>query len=98
MAYEPKVLLFDIETAPWRGYYYDQSQPYCILETDRESHMLSFAWKWLHEKKIHCLALPDFKGYKPFSENDKPLVAKLHELICKADVVVGHNGDSFDLK
>lgn len=98
MVYQPKILLFDIETAPWRGWYYDQSNPYCILETDRESHMLSFAWQWLHEKKIHCLRLCDFDDYEPMSEDDSKLCEKLHELIDQADFVMGHNGANFDLK
>jgi hypothetical protein len=58
--------------------------------------MLSFAWKWLGEKRTHVLALDDFPGYKRDPENDKKLVKELHRLFDEADVTIGHNGDQFD--
>jgi len=43
-------------------------------------------------------ALPDFKSYKPGSENDLLLATELWKLLDEADVVIAHNGDQFDIK
>lgn len=56
---EARILLFDIENAPSLGYFYDMSKEYNIIEIVEHSYMLSFAYKWLHEKRIHVRALPD---------------------------------------
>ena len=91
------ILIFDIETAPSLGYVwgkYDQT----VLKFDKEWIMMSFSAKWLSEKKITTLALPDFPGYKKDKEDDKHLVKKLWELFDKADIIIAHNGDNFDIK
>src|SRR5690606_17959042 len=61
-------------------------------------YILCFAYKWLGERKTHVIAQPDFKDYKPGSSDDKNVVQKLWELFEEADVVVAHNGNSFDQK
>ena len=60
--------------------------------------MLSFAVKWLGEKKIHTYALPDFKGYSRNKECDKALVKELWKVFDTADILVGHNSKAFDVK
>lgn len=60
--------------------------------------MLSFAVKWLDEKNTKVYTLADFKGYKKDKTNDRLLVKKLWEYLSEADVVIGHNGDGFDIK
>ena len=60
--------------------------------------MLSFAYKWLGEKKIHVHSLNDYTGYKLHRESDKLLVIDLWELLDHADIAVGHNADRFDLR
>jgi len=59
---------------------------------------LSFAYKWLGEKKIHVHALPDYPAYKRDKECDSDLTAQLWELFDRADIVVAHNGDRFDIR
>lgn len=59
--------------------------------------MLSFAYKWQGEKTVKTFALSDYPGYKKAKDNDVHLAKHLHELLSKADVVVAHNGDNFDL-
>jgi DNA polymerase elongation subunit (family B) len=94
---EPKILLFDIETAPSLGWVWGKWQT-DVIEFDKDWHLLSFAWKWLDEKKINVLALPDFPGYDRNRECDKKLVTELWKLLSEADVVVGHNIDKFDIR
>lgn len=92
-----KILLFDVESSPNIGYTfgkYDQT----VIEFIKERQIICFAWKWLGEKKINCLAMPMFNSYKKDKTDNKALIKKLHELISRADVIVGHNVDDFDDK
>lgn len=95
--YGQKILLFDIETSPLISYtwgIWDQN----VIEVKEEWYILCFAYKWLGEKETHIISLPDFKEYKKSKKNDKALVAKLWELFDQAEVIIAHNGDSFDIK
>ncbi len=69
-----------------------------IIEFISLPFILSYAYKWLDEKKIHVRALPDFAGYSKNRECDKALLASLYALIDTADIVCAHNGDKFDLR
>lgn len=93
-----KVLLYDIETSPNLGWYFALYQEGNILEVEEHWHMLSFAWKWLGDKQTHVLSLKDFPLYKKDKENDKSLIEALWKLFDEADVIVAHNGNSFDIK
>lgn len=93
----PRILLLDIETAPnsalvWGLYEQD------VIEVERNWYILSFAYKWLDQKKITTRALPDYPGYRPGSEDDGKLVRALGKLLDEADIVIAHNGDRFDLR
>lgn len=94
---KPKVLLYDIENTPivvttWRMWEAD------AIEKLEEWYMLSYSWKWLGEKEVHVVALPDFKGYKNNKKDDKALCESLHKLQSEADIVIAHNGDEHDQK
>jgi DNA polymerase elongation subunit (family B)/predicted RNA-binding Zn-ribbon protein involved in translation (DUF1610 family) len=91
-----KVLMLDIETAPSVGYVWgkwDQN----VIEFQQDWYILCFGYKWLGEKKVTVKALPDYKGYKP-GGSDKALIMDLWRVLDEADIVVAHNGDSFDIK
>lgn len=94
---EPKILLFDIETSPLLSHTWGRYEQN-VIEVEREWFMLSFAYKWLGDKKITVCALPDYPGYEKNKVCDKKLVTALWELFDSADVLVGHNLDRFDLK
>lgn len=93
---EPRILFFDIETAPSLGYFWEMFETN-IIGVERHGYMLSFSAKWLDQKDVVSYALSDFKGYNPSKPNDKKLVQKLSELLDLADIVVAHNGDRFDI-
>jgi len=93
---KPKVLLFDVETAPSLGYVWEKYETN-VLDFVNEWYLLCFAAKWL-DGKMMTYSLPDFDGYKPGSENDKKLVKRLWELFDEADILIAHNGDQFDIK
>jgi DNA polymerase elongation subunit (family B) len=92
-----KVLFFDVETAPNIGYTWDKYETN-VIEFLKERYMLCFTVKWLDENKAHTFGLPDFSEYRKDKTSDKSLVLKLWEYINEADIIVAHNGDSFDVK
>ncbi len=96
----PKILLLDIETAPNLAYIWDLYLELRSMDMiEREWYILCWAAKWLNDKKIIKYALPDFpKEYKKNPENDKFLLEKLRDLLDEADIVITHNGVSFDEK
>ena len=93
---KPKVLFFDIETAPNLGYVWGKFEQN-VIEYTQEWYMLAWSAKWQNGKHVsRCLA--DYEGYVPNTENDKDLVTELWKLFDEADVIIGHNGDKFDIK
>ena len=94
---EPRIALFDIETAPTRGWVWTNYEAN-LISTDKDWYMLSFSYKWHGEKKITTYALPDFAGYRSNKECDKALIKKLWAVFDEADILVGHNSKSFDTK
>lgn len=92
-----KVLLYDVESSPNLGYCFGKWEQN-IIEFAEERQIISVAWRWLGEKEVHVLSLTDFPGYKRDPKNNKALIRRLHALISKADVVVGHNVSGFDDK
>lgn len=95
---KPRVLVYDIETSYTEGAVwglYDQNVAY-VLE---EPYIISVAWKWLGESKTNVIALPDYsKTYKNNKKDDSALVHVLWELFNEADIIIAHNGNSFDQK
>lgn len=92
-----KILLWDCETMPniaaiWGKYEQD------ALWYEREGYMFCFSYKFLGDKRTRVLSLPDFKTYKKNPHDDKELIQALYALFEEADVIIAHNGDSFDQK
>ena len=93
-----RTLLYDIETSPnlawvWGKYQQD------VLSFEEEWHILCFAYKWLDEDEAHVVAMPDFrKDYKADPSDDFRVVEQLYALFDEADIIVAHNGNSFDQK
>lgn len=93
-----RTLLYDIETAPNIAYVwgkYDQN----VLEYEQEWYILCFAYKWLGEDETQAVTQFDFKKeFKADPSDDFRVVEKLYDLFCEADIIVAHNGNSFDQK
>lgn len=92
-----KILLIDIETAPNLGWTWGKWEQN-VIQFERETFMLSFTAKWLHSSKFITYGLSDFPDYDKDKQSDKELCRKLWDLLDEADVVIAHNGDSFDIK
>jgi hypothetical protein len=94
---EPRILLFDIETAPSIGYYWERFREGNIIGVKRDWFMLCFCYKWLGEKRVYSEALIDY-GYKLEKPDDFAIVEKLWHLFNEADVIIAHNGKQFDIR
>lgn len=101
----PHILLLDIETSPIKGYtwgVYEQN----LLKILEPSKIICVSWRWIPptgrfrelNHNVGVKALPDFPGYKAGVLDDKRLVKFIWDLLDQADVVIAHNGDSFDVK
>jgi len=92
-----KLLIYDIETSAISAYVWKiwQTDVVRIIE---DWDIICFAYKWYGEKKVYFVAQWDFKDFKPGVRNDYSVVAELHRLFSEADVVIAHNGNSFDQK
>ncbi len=91
----PKVLFFDIETAPIRAFVWglwDQNVGLNQIKTDW--HILSWAAKWLDSDTV---MYADQRGVKNV-EDDKRLLKGIWDLLDEADIVVTQNGKKFDVK
>lgn len=91
----PKILIFDIETAPLKGYIWrlwkEDVGPNRMIS---DWFMLTWSAKWLFDSKVYSAKLTP-KEVK--NEDDKRITTDLWKLIDEADIVVAHNGDKFDI-
>jgi predicted RNA-binding Zn-ribbon protein involved in translation (DUF1610 family) len=92
-----KIAFIDIETAPSLGWVWGKWEQN-VIDFKRDWYMLSFAVKWVGSKKVETHGLIDYPGYKKDMENDKLLVEDLWKVFDQADVLIGHNGDAFDIR
>src|SRR5947207_1556824 len=90
-----RVLLFDIETKyiTFRGWrtgkqYVDQSQIVLGMDSD----IICISWKWLGEKEIHSL------DWGLTKQNSSKMIEAFSKVVESADLCIGHNSDSFDIK
>ena len=97
-ALTPKILLWDLETAPNISYTWPGKYEVDVIDFVRPWYALTFAYKWLGDRKVGGYSLPMFKGYKQDKANDRALMQKLWSLMNEADIVVGHNAAAFDNK
>jgi len=93
----PRVLFFDIETAPNLAYvwgHYDQN----VIAHEREWYVLCVSYKW-EGSPAKTVGLTDFpENYAKDPEDDSMVVAEVHRLLDEADIVIAHNGDKFDIR
>jgi hypothetical protein len=95
MSKKPKILLFDIETAPILAYTWDiWDQNIALNQIKQDWFVLSWSAKWLDDKKVMYM---DQRNAKDVS-NDKALLDGIWKLLDEADIVVTQNGKAFDQK
>lgn len=91
----PKVLVFDIETAPIKAFVWKLwDENVALSQIVSDWHLLSWAAKWLDSPKVLYM---DQRHEKDI-ENDRRILQGLWELLNSADVVVTQNGKKFDVR
>lgn len=92
---KPRILIIDIETSPIVSYTWGLfDQNVALNQVKQDWHLLSFAAKFLGEKKVHY---QDQSGIKD-KTNDQKLLKTLWKLMDEADIVLGQNSIAFDVK
>jgi hypothetical protein len=97
---KPKILMFDIETAPLLVHNWSLWQNYTSLnQVMGDWFMLSWAAKWYGEDEVFSDSLVEHRReFKADPQNDKVIIQSLYKLIDEADVIIGHNVKKFDDK
>ena len=95
MSTGPKVLLFDLETAPIIAHVWGLwDQNVGLNQIIKDWHILAWAAKWLGKKEI----IYKDQRYAKSIQDDKALIKPLWSLLDEADIVITQNGKSFDQK
>lgn len=93
----PKILVYDIETAPILGHVWGLwDNNISLNQIERDWHVLSWAAKWLDDPKSKVM-YADQSEAKDLT-NDKKMLKGLWDLLNEADIVITHNGKKFDEK
>lgn len=92
---KPRVLFFDIELAPMKGYFWSNRTDFIPLnDVTEHTSMLAWSAKWHGQKKIYYQDVSKQKNRR----KDKKIVKALQEMINEADVIIGHCVQRFDKK
>jgi len=97
---EPNILVWDIETSfnVVATFSLFNDAPINHRNVLQEWNIISVSWKWLGEKKVHSISVADDAAmFEANPGNDYAICVKMQELFEKADAVVHHYGDKFDL-
>jgi DNA polymerase elongation subunit (family B) len=89
-----KVLLFDIETKPVKFWGWGVGKQYVThdrIVNGERFDIICIAYKWIGEKETHCL---DWGA----NQNSAKMIEQFSKQVEQADLVIGHNGDRFDIK
>jgi len=89
-----KRLFYDIETSFCEGHFWRPGYNQTILphQIIKYAQIMTVSYKWEGEDKVHHL------DWGLTKQCDKKLVEKFVKVLDKADEIVAHNGDRFDIK
>lgn len=93
----PKVLIFDVETAPIMSYVWRLwDQNVGLNQIEQDWHIMSWAAKWLDDDETKVMYMDQRKAKN--IEDDKKILKEIWKLLDEADIVITQNGKSFDQK
>jgi len=92
----PKILLFDIETSFYHFVGWGTYKQYINHhQITKHQYILSWAAKWLYDENVQSdVVTPE----EAKNRDDKRVLKSIWKLLDEADIVIGHNGDRFDLR
>jgi len=92
----PRILSFDIETSLYHfvgwGTYKQYIQHHQIT---KHQYIISWAAKWLYDDVVQSDVVTPKESK---NRDDKRILKSIWKLLDKADIVIGHNGEKFDLR
>ena len=92
---QPKVLVFDIETAPLKAFVWSMWQHGVGLSQVRDDwYVMSWSAKWLGDDEVFYDDIRDSYA----EEDDSELLRGIWKLLNEADAVITQNGKKFDVK
>lgn len=93
----PKILIFDIETAPILGFVWGLWENNVALnQIHTDWHILSWSAKWLGDRPDKVMYMDQRKAKN--IEDDSKLLKGIWKLLDEADIVITQNGRNFDQK
>ncbi len=93
----PKILVFDIETAPITAYVWGLfDQNIGLNQIKHDWHFLAWAAKWYGDPVSKTIYADNSREKNV--RDDRKLIIKLWKLLDKADIVMTQNGDKFDIR
>jgi len=96
MLQAPKILLFDIETSRLKASLWRKGEQYVRWQQiDETPFIISWAGKWLFDPESFGTVVTPSEAK---ARDDRRVVKALHRAMNKADLVITHNGDKFDIK
>jgi DNA polymerase III epsilon subunit-like protein len=97
---EPRIILWDIETTHNLAAIFRLFEDYTSHENIiQERYVVCAAWKALGENRVQAVSTLDNPSlYRRNPHDDRHVVKTLHNVLSEADVIIAHNGDSYDIK
>lgn len=97
MSKGPKVLIYDIETAPILGYVWGLwDNNLGLNQIKQDWYVLSWSAKWLGDSPNKIMYMDQRKAKN--MEDDSKILKRMWELLDEADIVITQNGKAFDQK
>lgn len=94
---KPKILVYDIETAPMLGYVWSLWENNVSLnQLKSDWHILAWAAKWVDDPPSKIMYMDQRNAKK--IDDDKKILEGIWKLLDEADIVLTQNGKSFDQK
>lgn len=95
-----KILFWDIETAPMKAWVWGRKEQWIPQQNILQKwHIICASWKWEGEDEVHSVSVLDSKSrFRKNPRDDYMVVKQIYKTLNYADILVHHNGDSFDLK
>lgn len=94
---DARIVFLDIETAPSLGWVWGKWEQN-VIDFKENGYILSFSIKAAGRKGVKTRGLPDYAtAWKNNKQDDSAILVDLWQELSKADIIVAHNGDKFDL-
>lgn len=94
----PRVLVFDIETAPAVSYHWGRWKVSVgTSQVIQRPYLITWAAKWLGAPEIMSDMLPFYEGFKEDPRCDRKVLESIWRLLDEADIVIAHYGKKFDI-